>query len=109
MGFAALKLASEIGRGFLRSFASEGTCQGVRWKAARPIDRKIRTMTTARRSFWRSLGFLGAAFMGDFLEKVSHKQEDRSNEAAKEENDTERGAPQASAPFCFLFHCFPVL
>ena len=44
-----LRLTSAALKGFLRSFASWGTTQGVLWKAARPIDKQMSANTQARR------------------------------------------------------------
>jgi len=68
-GFAALRLASVEAIGFLRSLSSRGTFQGVLWKAARPIERKIRRITRARRSLTSVFGFLAGVGMGLFTGK----------------------------------------
>src|SRR6516162_8907937 len=47
--FVRVRLTSAALRGFLRSFASWGTTQGVLWKAAKPIDRQMRANTQAKR------------------------------------------------------------
>src|ERR1700739_1642115 len=73
MGFAALRLASVEAKGFLRSLSSRGTFQGVLWKAARPIERKIRRITRARRSLTSVFGFFAEVGMDLFPGKVSHR------------------------------------
>src|ERR1700675_559099 len=73
-GLAALRLASEAGSGFLRSLSSRGTFQGVLWRAARPIERKMRAMTRAKRSLRSVFGFLGGVVMFYSLIKFSHRR-----------------------------------
>src|SRR6516225_2796411 len=47
--FVTVRLTSAGLKGFLRSFASWGTTQGVLWKAAKPIERQISAKTQAKR------------------------------------------------------------
>src|SRR5258708_9427588 len=73
MGFAALRLASLAGTGFLRSLSSRGTLHGVLCKAAMPIETRIRTMTKPRRIFIGVFDFLGGLGSFHLPQKVSHR------------------------------------
>src|SRR5690348_211730 len=73
MGFAALRLAAEASSGFLRTFSSAGTFQGVSWNAARPMQTKIRMMTRPSRILMDVFDFLGAVGMFCSPGKVSHR------------------------------------
>src|SRR6516165_1846629 len=63
--FVRVRLTSAGLKGFLRSFASWGTTQGVLWKAAKPIDRQISARTQARRILRRRRAPREMVVMGD--------------------------------------------
>src|SRR6267143_1138258 len=69
-GFAAFRFVAEAARGFLRSLSSRGTFHGVLWRAAKPMERKIRAMTRANRSLRSVFCFLGGAGMALFTIEI---------------------------------------